>query len=113
MRPLLLLQSKYSIRGLISNRYASTSCKEVFTLKMLTKEDCQLCDEALAHIHEELPKSLLNKITIQKVDITQDGNEDLYDRWRYEIPVFYLGDKYLCKNRIDINLLLSKVKKAE
>ena len=80
---------------------------------MLTKEDCQLCDEALGQIHEQVPKSLLKEMTIQKIDITLEGNEDLYDRWRYEIPVFYLGDKYLCKNRIDIDLLLSKVRKAE
>ena len=29
---------------------------------------------------------------------------------KWEIPVFYLEDKYLCKNRIDIGLLEVKIK---
>lgn len=32
---------------------------------------------------------------------------------RYEIPVFYFGDKFLCKNRIDLNLLQRKLEEWE
>ena len=46
---------------------------------------------------------------IVKVDITEDGNETLYDRWKYEIPVFYFENKFLCKNRIDMVKLLEKM----
>ena len=46
-------------------------------------------------------------MTIEKVNIEED--EALFDRWRFEIPVFFINDKYLCKNRIDVDLLLSKV----
>ena len=80
-------------------------------LKMLTKEECMLCDQALEEIEENLPKELLKDILVEKVDITDDGNEALYDRWRFEIPVFYFEDKYLCKNRIDIPKLIEKLEK--
>ena len=83
--------------------------EEIHTLKMLTKSCCHLCDEALEQIEEELPKSLLNNLVIQPVDITDEGNEALFDRWRYEIPVFYLNGKFLCKNRIDIAKLKGKL----
>ena len=74
---------------------------------MLTKPECQLCDEALELINKKIPQEILEKITIEKVDIEQD--DALFDRWRFEIPVFFIDDKYLCKNRIDVGLLLSKV----
>ena len=80
------------------------------TLKLLTKEECQLCDEALIQIEENLSKDMLERLHIVKVDITEDGNESLFDRWRYEIPVFYLENKFLCKNRIDIVKLVEMMK---
>ena len=80
------------------------------TLKLLTKEECQLCDEALIQIEENLSKDMLERLQIVKVDITEDGNESLFDRWRYEIPVFYLENKFLCKNRIDIVKLVEMMK---
>ena len=49
------------------------------------------------------------EFSIVKVDITEDGNETLYDRWKYEIPVFYFENKFLCKNRIDMVKLLEKM----
>ena len=84
-----------------------------FNLRMFTKDNCQLCDESLETLANEVPTDIMNKISVEKVDITEDGNEDLYDRWKYEIPVFFLGEKYLCKNRIDIKLLLSKIKSVQ
>ena len=88
-------------------QYNSISNISTFKLKMLTKPECQLCDEALETIHTHIPKETLKKITIEKVNIEED--EALFDRWRFEIPVFFINDKYLCKNRIDVDLLLSKV----
>ena len=78
-------------------------------MKMLTKQECQLCDKALIEIEENLSKEMFERIHVVKVDITDDGNESLYDRWRFEIPVFYLNDKFLCKNRIDIVKLIEKM----
>ena len=89
---------------------SSVEQKTKLTLKLLTKEECQLCDEALIQIEENLSKDMLERLHIVKVDITEEGNESLFDRWRYEIPVFYLENKFLCKNRIDIVKLVEMMK---
>lgn len=78
---------------------------------MLTKRECQLCSDARRTVEDKLPSELLAKLEFEDVDITDDGNEALYDRWRYEIPVFYLNGKYLCKNRIDIDKLSQMMSK--
>ena len=96
------------IKGAALFSRAKSSYKTL-TLKLLTKEECQLCDLAKEQIMNNLDKRLLANIKIQEIDITEDGNEDLYDRWKWEIPVFYLEDKFLCKNRIDLNLLKERI----
>ena len=40
-----------------------------------------------------------------EVDITLDENSGLFDLYRYEIPVFFLESKFVCKNRIDLDRL--------
>ena len=98
--------------SLLSSRFQCSNVgrKTPLILKLLTKEDCQLCDKALIEIEEKLPKELMQRLQIVKVDITEKGNENLFDRWRYEIPVFYLENKFLCKNRIDIEKLAEMIK---
>jgi hypothetical protein len=48
--------------------------------------------------------TILLQISVE-VDITAEGNEALYDLYRFEIPVFFLETKYVCKNRIDVEKL--------
>ena len=66
-------------------------------LTLFTKENCQLCDEAL----EQLGPYLRN-VKLELIDIEEDGREADYDKFRYEIPVFFFNKKFLCKNRIDL-----------
>lgn len=40
-----------------------------------------------------------------EVDITLDENAKLFDLYRYEIPVFFLESKFVCKNRLDCDKL--------
>jgi len=37
------------------------------------------------------------------IDIEEEGNEEWFNKFRYEIPVFFLDKKFLCKNRIDLD----------
>ena len=67
-------------------------------LTLFTKEECQLCDEALAQLAPEL-----HRVRLKEVDITEEGNEEWFGKFRYEIPVFFLDNKFLCKNRIDLD----------
>ena len=63
----------------------------ILTLKLLTKDNCQLCEEAKDLIESELDKNLLSQLIIQEVDITASGNENLYDRCKEIIIYFILG----------------------
>ena len=42
------------------------------------------------------------QVTLETVDIEEDGNEEWFNKFRYEIPVFFLDKKFLCKNRMDL-----------
>ena len=73
-------------------------------LTFFTKDNCQLCDEAMESLAPHL-----HLVTVRTVDIEEEGNEDWYDKYRYEIPVFFLNKKFLCKNKIDLQKFLTEV----
>ena len=64
----------------------------------LIQEDCQLCDEALEKLSPHL-----DSVSLEVIDIEEEGREAEYDKFRYEIPVFFLEKKFLCKNYIDLD----------
>ena len=66
-------------------------------LTLFTKENCQLCEEALDQL-----RLYLGDVKLELVDIEEEGREEYYDKFRYEIPVFFFNKKFLCKNRIDL-----------
>merc|ERR1712013_755399 len=78
-------------------RQQHTAPKPVLTL--FTKDFCPLCDDAL----DELGDANLDKVTLETIDIEEEGNEEWFNKFRYEIPVFFLDKKFLCKNRIDLD----------
>ena len=50
-----------------------------------------------------MPWLILGQVTLETIDIEEDGNEEWFNKFRYEIPVFFFNKKFLCKNRIDMN----------
>jgi glutaredoxin len=97
---------------LLSRASGSLSTPPLPTLTLYTKDPCSLCDEA----KEQLKCSstaIGQRVKLVEVDITDDGNEAMYDLYKYEIPVFFLGKKFLCKNRIDLEKLELKLKDME
>ena len=83
-------------------------------LRLLTKDNCSLCEEAKQTL--SVSGRFDGQFVLQEVDILQEGNEELFDLYRYEIPVFFLEKKFISKNRIDIDKLqqeLEKLKKSE
>ena len=48
---------------------------------------------------------------LETIDIEEDGNEEWFNKFRYEIPVFFLDKKFLCKNRIDLDSFHSALEK--
>ena len=97
MASLSLLKKCHS--GIIKslNRNYSKS-KTLPVLTLFTKEDCQLCDEALEKLSPHL-----ESVSLEVIDIEEEGREAEYDKFRYEIPVFFLDKKFLCKNYIDLD----------
>ncbi|HKW72541.1 MAG TPA: glutaredoxin family protein [Candidatus Dormibacteraeota bacterium] len=61
------------------------------TLVLVTREGCQLCDEALAHL-----RSLGHEPELADVD-SDDRLHDLYD-WR--VPVLLLDDRVVVEGKI-------------
>jgi len=47
------------------------------------------------------------------VDIKAKGNETWFDKYRYEIPVFYLNGSFLMKHRVNEELLDKELRKYE
>jgi glutaredoxin len=65
-------------------------------LRLYSKPDCHLCEEA---------KVVLDKVaaefntTVEVINIEQDN--EAYEKYRYDIPVIFLGDVKLFKHRVD------------
>ena len=81
-------------------------------LRLLTKEYCGLCEEAV-QILFSAPNSYNQRLILKEVDILEEGNEELFDLYRYEIPVFFLEKKFISKNKIDLCKLEQELQKLE
>ncbi|KAI4491221.1 hypothetical protein M0802_010317 [Mischocyttarus mexicanus] len=75
-------------------------------LTLYTKHPCPLCDI----LKEELRLRFADRYQLEEVDITALGNELFLKLYRYEIPVLFLEGQYLCKHRLDSNLLERRLK---
>ena len=62
------------------------------TLKMLTKDDCQLCDIALDEIEQKLPKEMLERLSIGMCNVCNIQSSLL------QKPLFLKSFKDLKKN---------------
>jgi len=65
-------------------------------IRILSKPNCHLCDEA-KEIIERVTRGL--PIEIEVIDIQKDPQ--LFDQYRYDIPVIFLGDRKIFKHRVD------------
>ena len=111
-------QSKSISRLSNFHRYLSDSSEENNSntnkplLRLLTKENCMLCEEA-KHVLFSAPGKYEERLILKEVDIRAEGNEDLFDLYRYEIPVFFLERKFVSKNFIDLEKLEKELVKLE
>lgn len=66
------------------------------TIKLITKDGCTLCDkvkDVLSELREDYPHSL------EQVDITDQDHSDWYSKYKYDIPVLHMEDKFWIKHR--------------
>ena len=76
----------------------SSSDADAPVVKLFTKEGCTLCDKAkdvLKAIQEDYPH------TLEQVDITDEGHEEWFSKYKYDIPVLHVNNHYWIKHRID------------
>jgi len=75
------------------------------SIKFYTKPKCSLCDEVrilLSRLGKETP------LDIEEVNILDDPN--LYEKYKYEIPVLLFPDGSELKGRIENRELKKKIK---
>merc|ERR1711894_150970 len=79
--------------------------KTLPVLTLYTKEVCSLCDEA-----KETLEPYKHRYKFEEVDIEEDGEDEWFEKYRYEIPVFHLNGKFLMKHKVNMKLLDRKLK---
>lgn len=78
------------------------------SIKFYTKPKCSLCDEVRVLLNQLMKEFSLD---IEEKNILDDP--DLYERYKYEIPVLSLPDQFHFKGRIDPKRLREKLKGEE
>ncbi|XP_043266663.1 acetyl-CoA acetyltransferase, mitochondrial isoform X2 [Venturia canescens] len=75
-------------------------------ITLFTKNPCPLCDV----LKDELETHFSSRYQLEQIDISAQGNESFYKLYRYDIPVLFLEGQYLCKHRLDTQLLEKRLK---
>jgi glutaredoxin len=76
------------------------------TLTLYSKPGCHLCEDARQLAGELQPEF---GFAIEEIDIT--GDEELFARYRYEIPVMLLDGVEIARGRIGERDLLEKLRR--
>jgi thiol-disulfide isomerase/thioredoxin len=83
-----------SVTGIIYE--AKDNIAKFPTVKLFTKEGCTLCDkvkEILVEVNEKYPHTLM------QIDITDEDHQAWFSKYKYDIPVLHLEDKFWIKHR--------------
>ena len=82
---------------------------ELPILTLYTHDNCSLCDDLIA----ELEVNFKGRYQLEKVDITKKDNLRYLRLYRLDIPVCFLNGQYLCKHRLNGELLDKRLKSIE
>ncbi|CAL1688571.1 unnamed protein product [Lasius platythorax] len=74
-------------------------------LTLYTKNPCPLCDV----VKNELRLRFADRYQLEEVDITAQDNERYFKLYKNDIPVLFLEGQYLCKHRLDTDLLTRRL----
>ncbi len=77
-------------------------------IRLMTRRDCCLCDEAKALLEVTAKKGLCSW---EPVDVDRD--KALLVRFGLDVPVLMLGEQVLCKHRVTSDELTSALVSAE
>jgi glutaredoxin len=65
-------------------------------IKILSKPDCHLCEEA-----KEAIQRVTKRLPIDLEVINIQNDPELFNQYRYDIPVIFLDDRKIFKHRVD------------
>ena len=72
--------------------YEADNSKVVITL--YTKEGCTLCDkvkDVLKQVQQDSESEVQVSHSLRQIDITDEDQQDSFDRYKYDIPVLHIG----------------------
>lgn len=75
------------------------------TLTLYTKDPCPLCDD----LKEQL-RPYLDMCKLELIYIDRSENVRWLRLYRNEIPVLFLNGEYLCKHKLNDNLLRTRLR---
>ncbi len=78
---------------------AGDDSEHVRTVTLYAKAGCHLCDEAREHIEELLARLPASAVELHEIDIRRD--EQLFERYRYRIPVITVDGVERLEGRIE------------
>jgi thiol-disulfide isomerase/thioredoxin len=79
-------------------------------VSLFTKDGCTLCDKVkdiLISVRDDNPHSL------EAVDITDADKTDIYDKYKYDIPVLHVNGQYWAKHRITADEAVQGIMEAK
>mmetsp|Transcript_24556 Transcript_24556/g.28106 ORF Transcript_24556/g.28106 Transcript_24556/m.28106 type:complete len:185 (+) Transcript_24556:280-834(+) len=91
-----LLRRKASVTGRIYE-VENDDFRNHPIVQLYTKEGCTLCDktkEVLQLLRDEQPHSL------EAIDITDTDKTDIFDKYKWDIPVLHINGLYWTKHRL-------------
>ena len=78
-------------------------------VQLYTKEGCTLCDKVsnvLRSVRKECPHSL------DAIDITDLDKTEVYDKYKWDIPVLHMNGKYWTKHKLDVKEAVDALTRA-
>ncbi|XP_033107102.1 glutaredoxin-like protein C5orf63 homolog [Anneissia japonica] len=94
--------------GALLNINFSHKSSSLPLLTLYTKDDCSLCETAMAVVNK-----YKHRFKFEEVDIEAKGNKIWFEKYRYDIPVFHLNGQFLMKHRADEKLFVKSLELYE
>jgi glutaredoxin len=75
-------------------------------VEIFSKPDCPLCDDA-----KEVLLAVQRRIPFRLVETNIEDDPVLYERYKYDIPVVFIGGKKAFKHRVDEKALEARLRR--
>ena len=76
-------------------------------VEIYSKPDCPLCDEAKAVLRE-----VQQRVPFELVEVNIESDPALFERYRYDIPVVFIGGQKAFKHRLNAHLVEERLRRV-